>query len=195
MRRIPLSLGLAFGLALAACQAPVPAPPITPIGFAQYAPIAFDVGQVLVENRYAAPMGPPHVEHLAPTPPEQALRRWVADRLRAAGRDGLLRVVVRDARIVEVPLQTTQGLQGRFRTEQAARFDGRMEVELVGEGPGRRFQGSTVAVVERSVTIPEDASPYVRERALNDVVAEMMRDLNYRLETGALSNLGPLVRR
>ncbi|WP_207480391.1 hypothetical protein [Arenibaculum pallidiluteum] len=182
-------------LALAACQTPTPAPPIAPLSFAQYGPIAFDVGQVTVENRYVAPLGGENVEHLAPTPPEQAVRRWVADRIQSVGRDGTLRVVIHDARIVAVPLRVTQGIQGSFRNEQSTRFDGRMEVELVGETGGRRFQGSTIATVERSLTIPENASPYVRDRALNDVVSEMMRDLNYRLETGALGNLAPLIRR
>jgi hypothetical protein len=189
------ALAAAAALALAGCQAPAPAPTLPPIGFAQYGPLTFDVARIAVETPYVSPMAPPNVEHLAPTPPEQALRRWVQDRLRAGGSDGLLRVVLKDARITETPLPVAQGLQGRFRNEQASRYDGRMQVELVGEGAGRRVQGYVEAVVERSTTVPENASPYQRDRALHELVQEMTRELNYRLETGALANMAPLVSR
>jgi hypothetical protein len=196
-RPAPAALALALGvtLALAACQAPAPAPTLPPITFGQYGPLTFDVARIVVETPYASPMSPPHVEHLAPTTPEQALRRWVEDRLRAGGRDGTLRVVLKDGRITETKLPVAEGFQGRFRNEQAARYDGRMTVELVGEGAGRRVQGYVEATVERSTTIAENASPFLRDRALHELVQEMARELNYRLETGALSNMAPFVSR
>lgn len=194
------SLALAF--VLSACQTQAPPPLRLPeLTFAHLGPIALDVAQVVVEDQRrpladGAADGAARVEMLAPTPPETAIRRWVSDRLQPAGGSGTVRVVIKEASITETPLPRTPGIRGTFTNDQATRFDGRMEVELVAERRDRAYQAFTGATVARSSTLPENASLYERDQALLKLVEAMMNDLNYRLETGALTHLsGVIVRR
>ncbi|HEV7368040.1 hypothetical protein [Arenibaculum sp.] len=194
-----LAVTVAAGLALAACQTPSPPPLRLPeLTFAHLGPITLDVAQVVVEDQRPSALdgtadGAARVEMQAPTPPETAIRRWVADRLQPAGGSGTLRAVIKEASITETPLPRTGGLRGTFTNDQAVRFDGRIEVELVAERRDRGYQGFTGATVTRSSTLPENASLYERDQTLLKLVEGMMNDLNYRLETGALTHLSSVV--
>lgn len=192
-----IAAALAIPFALAACQQrpASPAPPRLPdLTYGHYGPLTFDVARVDVVAHPPASPGT-HIEGLAPTPPEEAIRRWVSDRIRATGSTGSLRVTIRDASLTETPLQTTQGVKGYFTNDQAKRYDGRIEVELEADYPPGRFRGTTGAIATRSVTVAEDATLYERDHTLLKLVEDMMTDINYRLETGALSNLGPAMGR
>ncbi|HYD30508.1 MAG TPA: hypothetical protein VEB64_06570 [Azospirillaceae bacterium] len=184
---------LAAGAALGGCvqKAVEPPPPLT---FTQHGTVSLDVAQVMVVPEYQPRMTPPNVEHLSPMPPTDAVGRWASDRFRAAGRSGVLRVIVKDASIKEVQLPRTQGLSGFFTKDQAWRYDGRLEVELVAQQPDRNsFQGYASAIVSRSVTVPEDISIAERERIWLNLTRQMMDDLNARFEDGIRTNLTPIV--
>jgi hypothetical protein len=198
MRLTPRLAAFALAFVLSACQAPAPPPLRLPeLTFAHLGPIALDVAQVVIEDQRQSAAGTDgdavRVEMLAPTPPETAIRRWVSDRLQPVGGAGTLRVLIREASITETPLPRTPGIRGVFTNDQAARFDGRMEVELVAERRDRAYQAFTGATVARSSTIPEDASLYERDQTLLKLVEAMMGDLNYRLETGTLTHLSAVV--
>lgn len=194
---ILLAAILTATLLLPACQPPEPPPVRLPeLSFTQYGPLAFDVAVIEVVDRREPPgSGAAAIEAQAPTPPADAVRRWAQDRLRATGSSGTLTVVIKDAGITETPLRQAGGLRGAFTTQQSARFDGRIDVELVAEDRGRRYQGFTSATTTRSTTMPEDASLDQRDRILRKLVEEMMQDVNYRLETGALTHLSAVMAR
>jgi hypothetical protein len=193
----PLAALLTALLLLSACQPPEPPPVRLPeLSFAEYGPLVFDVARIDVVDRREQPSGgAARIEAQAPVPPADALRRWAQDRLRAAGSSGTLTVIIKDASITETPLQKTGGIRGTFTTDQSARFDGRIDVELVAEDRGRRYQGFTTATATRSTTMPENASLDRRDRILRTLVEEMMKEVNYRLETGALTHLSSVMRR
>jgi hypothetical protein len=190
-RAVPALLS---GLILASCQPTPPRIGHPQISYAHLAPISLDVGQIEVATEYQAPLGPPHVDHLAPTPPAEAARRWALDRLRAVGTTGTLRVVIKDASIVEVPLPRTSGggVRGAMTRDQSERYDGRLVVELVIDQPSRRYHGFTGATVARSMSVPEDVSVAGREDVWFTITQQMLANLNTQLEQGIQNNLAAI---
>jgi hypothetical protein len=185
---------LALLVVVAGCATPPPER-IPPLNFSGRGVIALDVASIQIVEEYQSPMARPHVDHLAPTPPRLAVRRWVADRLRAVGRRGSVEVIIKDASIVEVELPRTEGVKGLFTTDQSQRYDGRIEVKIVAQAPDRLTAGYAQAAASHSNTVPEDISLAGREEVWNTQVREMMNDLDDRLEHGIYEGLGPLVRR
>lgn len=195
-RRLLLAAGTAT-LLLAACQSTPPRPAPRPIDFSNFGPIMLNAGTVDVVDAYR-PMGAKHVEGRSAVPPAEAVRRWAAERLQAAGGPGRVRVTIRDASIVEVPLPTKKGITGYFTNDQAQRYDGRIEVEIAGEVPDTGsggFRGVTRSTVTQSTTVAENISLADREATFLDLTRRMMDDLNARLDAGIRKDLAPMVRR
>ncbi len=186
--------GVALALVVAGCAAPPPAKSV-PVDFAGRGVIALDVASIQIVEHYQSPMVRPHVDQLAPTPPRVAVRRWVAERLRAVGHSGSVQVIIKDASIVETQLPRTEGLKGLFTTDQSQRYDGRIEVKIVADAPNRLVSGYAQAAASHSITVPDDITLAGREETWNTLVREMMGDLDDRLEHGIYDGLGPLVRR
>lgn len=161
------------------------------IGFAEKAPITLDVASIEVDNQYVPPMRDPHVEHTVPVSPAEAVRLWTQDRLRAGGASGTARVVIRNASVMEEPLERTGGVRGWFTKDQSERYTGRLQVEIVVENPG--FQGTATTSVTRSTTVPEDVSLAEREKVMLDLVRAMARDLDGQLEPAMRQHLGPVL--
>ena len=53
--------------------------------YAHLGAMRLDVARVEIADEYHEPLRPPNVDHLFPTPPERAMRRWATDRLAASG--------------------------------------------------------------------------------------------------------------
>ncbi|MDR6774005.1 hypothetical protein [Azospirillum sp. BE72] len=195
-RRFALAAGTAT-LLLAACQSAPPRPAPRPVDFSNFGPIVLNAGTIDVVDAYR-PMGAKHVEGRSAVPPAEAVRRWAAERLQAAGGQGRVRVTIRDASIVEVALPTKKGITGYFTNDQAQRYDGRIEVEITGEVPDTGnggFRGVTRSSVTHSSTVAENVSLADREATFLDITRRMMDDLNARLDAGIRKDLAPMVRR
>lgn len=195
-RRLALAAGTAT-LLLAACQSAPPRPAPRPVVFSNFGPIVLNAGTIDVADAYR-PMGAKHVEGRSAVPPAEAVRRWAAERLQAAGGTGRVRVTIRDASIVEVALPTKKGISGYFTNDQAQRYDGRIEVEITGEVPDTGnggFRGVTRSTVTHSTTVAENISLADREATFLEITRRMMDDLNARLDAGIRKDLAPMVRR
>jgi hypothetical protein len=185
-----LAPSLALGLAVAACVPPPPEPVYPQITFRTLAPFRLAVASVELVEAYRPPLRAPHVEHESPVPPAVPLRRWVSERLVAAGGAGTVRATIRDARITETALPVNQDFEATLRTEQVARFDGRVElvVEVLDE---RGMQLAAVhAEATRSRTLPEDATLREREEILFQIAEDLANDLNRVLEENIPRYLG-----
>lgn len=194
-----LLLAAAASLTLAACQsaAPVHTAP-RPIGFTAFGPIVLNAAKIDIIDATRPASGAVHVEPRAATPPLEAVRIWTAERLQAAGRAGTVRVTVRDASIVEVPLQTTGGVKGLFTNDQSHRYDGRLEVEITGEAPvagGGSFRGATKASATYSATVAENATLAERDAVIAEVSRRLAEDINARLDAGIRKDLTAMVLR
>ena len=168
-----------LALTLAACAAPPPADTGYPeIGFRDRGPIRLAAGSLEIVDLYRPPLAAPHVEHLSPAIPSIVLARWARQRLAPVGGPARVVATISDARITETPLATDDSLESALTVEQASRLDGRgaVTVELVDA------DGSVLARAHgeatRRLSLPEDAAPGERRRAMYRVVEDLARGLD-----------------
>ena len=162
---------------VAACETAPPRPEPPPLSYAGLPPLAFDLGRIRIVEPAAAPH-PSDVDHLFPTPPSVAIGQWVADRLRAVGAVGTLRVTIEEASARATPLVTNEDLEGLFTEEQAERLDLRLRVTIEAIDASGAVNGSATADVERSRTLPEGITLDERERLYDEIVAALLHDYN-----------------
>ncbi len=163
------------------------------ITFAQSPSIAIDVQRVEVVSEYQPPGVKPNVEHLFPVTPTDAVKRWTGDRLVPVGRSRLARVVIKNASVVEVALEKTGGIKGWFTTDQAERYDATLEVVIeIRSDVGRDAYAS--ALVKRSQTIEEGASPNKRREVWYAMTERLMADLDKELERSMRQYLSAYLR-
>lgn len=194
MVRFVKPIFVAAVLVLAGCNTPPPVAKFPDITYAHMAPIQLDVKRIEVVWAYAPPYAPPNVDHLFPTPPGKAAERWATDRLKAVGKEGYARFIIRDASVVETKLRKTGGVAGAFTTDQTARYDGVIDVELqVQDDLGQR-DGKVSARATMTQTAPEDATINQTEQIWFDMTEAMMKQINAQLETAIHTHLQPFVR-
>jgi len=196
--RRSLVLAAVAAATLAACQSAPVRPAPRAIDFSSFGPIVLNAAAVDFVDATRPIGGVVHAEQRAATPPIEAMRRWTAERLQPGGRAGMARVTVREASIVEVPLQTTGGVRGYFTNDQAQRYEGRLEVEIAGEAPvsgGGSFRGSTKATATHAVTVPENISLADREATITEISRRLAEEINARLDAGIRKDLAPMVLR
>lgn len=191
LRTVRLCAALLAVLAVGACETAPPQQRLPELSFANQAPYRLNVGRIEVVSEYQSPQQPPHVEHMMPLSPEAAVKRWVQQRLAPMGTSGAVRVVIRNGRVVEVPLQTDRSLTGLFKKEQSEQYDADLQlvIQLLDE---RNLP--TVEIVARSGrsrTVTEGTTLNDRDRIWFDMVAEMMHDLNRQLDSLIPQYLGP----
>ena len=180
-RRAFLAFAVA-GIGLAACESAVQPQRFPEITFAHKAPIALDVAAIEIADTYRPPMAAPNVDHLAPTPPANAVRQWAADRLKAVGQSGVARLVIIDGSLTETPLAGKGGVVGAFTTEQSERYEGAVEAKLEIDDPRYGRTGFAAARATRSSTIAENATLTERETLWFDLVETMMRDFDAEMQ-------------
>jgi hypothetical protein len=171
-------VALAFGLTLSSCATPPAQQNFPELSYRHLPPINLAVGALDIENRYVPPLKDPHVEHRAPVPPYTAARQWGIDRIKALGGPDTARLQILDASIVEVPLSVTGGIRGMFTRDQAARYDGRIEMTLEILDPSGRRKAFVTGRANRSETVVEGAPIAEREKVWLAMTEDMMRQLN-----------------
>lgn len=186
-------VALAALTALSACQMPPQKQTFPALTYAHKGPIVFNVGKVEVVSTYVSPMKAPNVEHLSPVQPASAMMQWGHDRLQAGGGPGLVRLTVKDAKIVDVPLPIEGGIQGAFTRQQSDKFvETIYAVVEVFDGTGK-IRGTATATAERSQTISEGTPPAERDKVLFELTEATMNDMDSGLENAIRSNLSGLV--
>jgi hypothetical protein len=179
--------------ALAGCQMPPQKPTFPALTYAHKGPIVFNVARVDVVSTYVSPMKEPNVEHLSPVEPASAMMQWGHDRLQASGGAGLVRLTVKDAKIVDVPLPIQGGIQGSFTRQQSDKYVETIYATIeVFDGSGN-LRGSANATAERSQTVAEGTPPAERDKVLFALTEQSMNDMDSGLEKAIRSNLGAMV--
>ncbi len=179
MRHLHLVVAVLATLAVTACQNTKPPMQTLPeISFANLRPFNLDVGQLEIVSEYVPPGRSPNIEHLMPVSPEAAAQRWAQDRLKPMGRDGYARVVIRDAKVIEVPLAIDKGLTGAFKKEQEMRYDATLDVAVQILDARHMVVGETVARSSRSRTVTEGITLNERDRVLYDISESLAKDID-----------------
>ena len=147
-----------------------------------------------VENRFAAPLKAPHIEHQVPVAPAKAVIRWGQDRLKPAAEAGTARLIINEASMVGEALAQSGGLKGVFTKEQSDRYRATIDARLeVTDGQGVKH-GFATATVSRSQTIREDATLTERETLEFELVEKLMADFNREMERNVRQHLQDWVR-
>jgi hypothetical protein len=190
----PVAVAFGLGLLLAGCGAVnPPAGRLPEMTFRNLPPIQLNVGRIEVVSQYTPPGAAPHIEFDMPVAPENAIKRWVQDRLQPVGRSGTLRVVIRDAEATEVALKTDQGFTGMFKKEQAARVEMKVDValQILDERQFPVAEVSNRAFITR--TTPEGLKLNEHDKILYDMVEALMRDYNDGIDPSIHQTLAPWI--
>ncbi|MBM3503831.1 MAG: hypothetical protein FJX65_08140 [Alphaproteobacteria bacterium] len=191
-RRSALLLGTAT--VLVACQGQPLPPPIPELSFNHMPVIRLAVGSIEYREEYEPPLKPPNVEHLFPTSPQSAARRWAEDRLRAAGGPGRAVFVIRRAPVVEAKLARSTGVRSLFTVDQAERYDAELDVALEIRDERGFQEAFATAQAERNRTVPENATLYQRERAFFEMTEGLMKDISAQLDANIQRYLAKYLR-
>lgn len=182
-RTFRLAVVMLAALAASACESTRPPVQRLPeISFAGSRPIMLDVGRLEIVPEYQMPGKSPNIEHLMPVSPEGATVRWAQDRLRPVGTQGTARVVIRDARVVEVPLRTDKGFTGLFKHEQAERYDASLDVVVEIRDARQMLIADAAARATRSRTVPEGITINERDRALYEISESLIKDIDQQMD-------------
>ena len=183
MSRSPVFASLfAAVFLLAGCATEVQKPGFSQISFAHLQPISLNVARIEVENRYVSPATRPNVEHEFPVSPAAVASNWGRDRLRAVGRSGVARVIVRRASVVEVPLKRTTGVTGAFTRDQSERYDAIIDMMVELRDANGTVRVTAESAAKRTRSVSENISLNEREKIWFEMTETMMGDLNTALE-------------
>ena len=174
-----------------ACETPAPAPAYPELTWSHLAPITFKAGAVEIVDEYVAPLKSPNLDHEFPVVPEASLQRWTVDRINA--NDGTyrkVRMIIRNASAVGVPLKTKDGIKGLFYKEQAFRIDAELEATIEVRNDRGFVSSTATAQVKRSRTVPEETSPNALDRIYFNLLENLMRDFNSRMELEIRKHMG-----
>ncbi len=171
-------------LALGACETPVRVQSLPGLTYSHLGPLKLNVAKIEIVTQYRPPLTRPNVDHLFPTPPLKAIRQWASDRLRAVGRAGVARVVIRQAAAIETALAQKKGIKAAFTKQQAFRYD--LTLDATVEIHSRPGGGDASAQATRFTTLGEDASVNERNRVWLKLTETLMLDFNAEME----KNLG-----
>lgn len=157
-------------------------------------PLTLDVARIEVVSNFRGSSEAPHVEGLLPTPPEQALRDWAANRLAATGQGGVARFTILDASIVEEDLDRDVGAPGLLRAPQTIRYNATAAatLEILNDPDGR--EGRASARVQFSRTIWPDASPQAHQMLRQGMIAPLISAFDAEMTGEIRGPLGTFVR-
>lgn len=185
---------LVAGSLLGACATPAPTERLPQMTFAHLPVFEVDVAKVEIENRFKAPLAPPHIEHKMPTAPARALEQWLTDRVKAVGRTGTLRMIIEDARSTETELAKETGLKGALTKQQGWRYDMAVKATLELKGVAGDLLAQTEANAERSITAREDISLNDREKLWFDTLGQLMASFDKAMDANVRHYMGRWLR-
>jgi hypothetical protein len=184
MKRLMAATALTV-LSLTACTQGVPqgAPPDLSFNTAQ--PVSLNVAAVEMKQNYVPSTQAPHVDYSFKTQPAVALNALLNRRLVAGGTSNTLRVIIEDASVIKEELPITTGFWGVMTQEPSARYVAHVAVkfELVDPAAPDIVLGRAQVTADRSRMIMKGASPAERDRAAEDLTADILADVSAGLDT------------
>lgn len=194
-RRAPALVLLACAIfTLGACGGTPPRQVLPEITFLHLPPYQLDVARIELVETYVSPLTPPHVEHDMPVAPATVLRRWVADRLVAAGDTKVARVTIEDARVTFTQFAVNEDLRESFTTEQSGEYAGRVALRIDIADPATGASANASANATRTRTVPEGLTLNQRDQMLFEFAEALGRDLDQALSPSIEQYLAPYLK-
>ena len=170
------------GLALSACATPPPVRNLDTISYSERPPIRLDVREIEIQRAYQPPNAAPNVDHLFPVPPAAGAQLWAADRLKAAGPSRRARFIVREAPVIEIPLERLGGLTGTFTIEQSERYEARLVAELQILAEDDSVVASVTVEVTHHRSVPENLTLNERVRVWHEMTRSLLDEMDRQLD-------------
>lgn len=179
-----------FGLVwLAGCGQSSPVE-YKPLYFTQYQPIYMAVSSIEIVEDYKSPQRPPYIEHLIPYAPAEALRIWVRDRLRTAGGNKTMQVIIRNGSVIATPVAGSGMGGGVIPLGGDRRYVAKLEVEMRLYGEGVISEASIFVNATRNMVMSENADDATRNRAFRKLITDMMDEFNAEMEKNLFMYMG-----
>ncbi len=179
---------------LAACVSPPPAPEYPEIRFTHKQPIALDVREIKIEERYEPPLAPPNVEHEFPVTPAEGLRTWAKDRLKAVGRSGIARLVIERGAVTARRMRTKSSIQGLLTREEAHELTAEIQARIVVGDEGLTSASFALATVTGRRTMLEDLTMNQRDDIYYEFTRKLIEAFDREMEQSVRQHLADLVR-
>ena len=170
------------GLALSACATPPPVRNLDTISYSERPPIRLDVREIEIQRAYQPPNAAPNVDHLFPVSPAAGAQLWAADRLKAAGPSRRARFIVREAPVIEIPLERLGGLTGTFTIEQSERYEARLVAELQILAEDDSVVASVTVEVTHHRSVPENLTLNERVRVWHEMTRSLLDEMDRQLD-------------
>lgn len=180
-RRMPPVILLCLilpGLALSACATPPPVRNLDTISYSERPPIRLDVREIEIQRSYRPPNAAPNVDHLFPVPPAAGAQLWAADRLKAAGLLRRARFIVREAPVIEIPLERVGGLTGTFTIQQSERYEARLVAELQILAEDDSVAASVTVEVTHHRSVPENLTLNERVQVWHEMTRNLLDEMD-----------------
>ncbi len=190
----PMMIVGALLLALAACVSPPAAPQYPDLRYTHKAPLALDVREILIEERYEPPLTRPNVEHEFPVTPAEGLASWARDRLKAVGRAGTARMIIEVAAVKTRRLPTKSTIGGLLTREEAHELNAEIQARLIVGDEGLVGSPFALATVTGRRTLLEDLTINQRDDAYYDFTRELVEAFDAEMEQSLRRHLGDLLR-
>lgn len=169
--------------------------PLTPafpdLTFVHLSPIFLDVARIEIVEAYTPPLKKPNVEHEFSITPSEAVRRWSDHRLISAGVNNVARIIIRNASVVEIPLERKEGLVGLFTVDQVARYDGTLDVSIEIRSDLGAQRSFVRAYAKQSRSIGEEITLNARQVLFYEITEGLIGNLDVELEKGIRAHMAP----
>lgn len=175
-------LALAALALLAACSSEPPVEHLR-LDYSQLGKIYLDTQDLrIIDRAKSVPQWSPYVGHKFEPRLTDAVNRWAADRLQAAGQMGHATFIIKDASVTEQSLATASDFESLFERQQASKYIGRIEVSLEAQAPVDGSVAIATANATHSVTLPEDPTEAEKYEAYNLLVTSLMTELDRNID-------------
>lgn len=163
------------------------AQPLPALSFKNYDPLPLKVSNVEIESSYDPVITDEDFSETFPVPPDVALKRYLRQKLRASGNEGLLLVNIVDAKVSH-ETKGSESFFGRlFGTGAKDIYSVSMRLTMILK-PARGEKVRTTSIVaDRTLTLPEGVSMYERDKAKLEMVERIIAETDPVL-TKALRN-------
>ncbi len=153
--------------------------------------VQIDAGTLRIESEYVPPQTKPNVEHLFPVPLVQAIEDWGRARLVPAGGKGTVWLIIRDASVVETPLNPSSSL---FTKKPEFRFDGKIAIDIEIRNAAGAVAGRVNASVTATRELLQGASDADARRLWTEMTKAMIDVLDREAEKALRTHAAHLVR-
>jgi len=184
--------GLA-ALALAACGSDMSTLETAGASADQKPKLELNVARLQIATGYEAPEGATHVEDELAVPLHQRVLTWADARLAPRGREGVARITVTDASIVETRLTEDAGISAPMRAPQTIRFTATLAATFEAVDEGGKRTGYTQARAELSRTMSAHESAAARRQVLDMLADAVLEKFDQEMETSLRAYAGPYV--